>query len=587
MNVKWKFTLRLVGWFSCFGLILLTLAGGVFFWTINKLADIQSEKDFLYAGLTQLVDTVHAEGDNWRFDPKLLESLEKSGGWLQRVDESGKVTDAFFTPPDVPDSYNPGELNAYWLGRLPFPYKLSIWIQIKDGVTHTLIYGMKDQEDQFFQLLVEKGQQNGSDIRLPAELLEKLQEQEGWLQLLDEKGAEVASVNKPQAAISDFSAPEMILRSIYPERYGAQLFSHYDVGTKQTWVLSTPLAGYAPGEQPSLLPEALVLAKGIGALVVAAMLLLLLMSYWFGNRIGSPVVHVLNWLRLLGKGQYVEPSDLHGKPRSRNRKGRRKRKFHVYGEVIHSLESLSDTLHQNEQLRKETERLRDEWIAGVSHDLKTPLSSIKGYAHMLETDSYEWTTDEIRSFSKVMLDKSSHMEALINDLTLTYQLRSGEKPPSQESVEMNGYLADIISDFAQHPFYREGAVHFVPADRPVHLTLYRPWFHRIVDNLVANALLHNRPGTTLTISLEGKPTGGATITFSDNGDGMDEQTALRLFDRYFRGTDSESRVEGTGLGMAVSKALAEALGASIEVETAIGEGTSIRVIWLKQEQERF
>lgn len=171
------------------------------------------------------------------------------------------------------------------------------------------------------------------------------------------------------------------------------------------------------------------------------------------------------------------------------------------------------------------------------------------------------------------------MDALINDLTLTYHLRSGGKAPSEEVVEMNEYLTDVLRETAQHPLYSEEMIHFVSSDKSVFLTIYKPWFQRIVDNLVANAFLHNRTGTTLTVSLKVQDSGGVIITFTDNGEGMDEQTAGRLFERYFRGTDSESRAEGTGLGMAVSKALAEALGASIELNTRIGEGTSIRISW--------
>ncbi len=570
MNVKWRLTLRLVGWLACFGLILLSLAGVVFYWIISQLIQIQAERDFQSVGLSQLVDTVRAEGDNWRFDPKLLETLKGTRGWLQRIDESGKVTDAFFTPPDVPDSYDPGELNDYLLQKRPFPYQLTIWIQIKNGITHTLLYGISDQGDGFLRLLAKTGERSGSEILLPAETLERLKRQNAWLQLLDAGGVEIASVNKPDKAISKFSVSEMVLRSIYPDRYGSEMLTQYNPDTRETWVLNTALPGYERGEKPTLPPEFRVLAIGMGALVVAAMLLLLFLSYWFGNRIGSPVVHVLNWLRLLDKGQFIEPTNSHGKPRSQNRRGRRKSKYRVYGDVIHSLESLSGTLRRNEQLQKETEQMRDEWIAGVSHDLKTPLSSIKGYAHMLETDAYDWTTGEVRSFAKVILDKSSHMDALINDLTLTYHLRSGGKAPSEEVVEMNEYLTDVLRETAQHPLYSEEMIHFVSSDKSVFLTIYKPWFQRIVDNLVANAFLHNRTGTTLTVSLKVQDSGGVIITFTDNGEGMDEQTAGRLFERYFRGTDSESRAEGTGLGMAVSKALAEALGASIELNTNRG-----------------
>lgn len=81
-----------------------------------------------------------------------------------------------------------------------------------------------------------------------------------------------------------------------------------------------------------------------------------------------------------------------------------------------------------------------------------------------------------------------------------------------------------------------------------------------MDNLVANALLHNEKGTTLTVTIQSAGPNDIALAFSDNGKGMNEETASRLFERYYRGTDTESRTEGSGLGMAVTKALVEALG---------------------------
>ncbi|MBP1995527.1 sensor histidine kinase [Paenibacillus eucommiae] len=587
MNVKWRLTFRLIAWLAIVGLILSMLAAGALYWTYNQLSRIQAGREFESAGLYQLVQTIRTRGDDLQFDPELLEMVRQSGGWLQRIDENGKVTDAFFTPPDVPDSYGPGEFTAYWLGGSPFPYHLYLWIQEKNGVNHTLIYGLdkKDENQLQLQQLMEQGVIMGSTIRLPEELEEQIKLSGSWLQVVDAEGEELASVNTPAEAIGRFSVQELALRSVYPDRYGMKLITHYDKETGETWILSSPLPGYQPGEKPRMDPETRVLAVGIGTLLLAAMLVFVLFSYWFGHRFGSPIIHMMKWLRSLDEGSYAEPALPDGIPRSQNRLGKRKRKYRIYGDVIHSLDSLSGTLRRNERMRTETERMRDEWISGVSHDLKTPLSSIKGYAYMLEADSYDWTADEVRSFAKVILDKSLYLDDLINDLTLTYQLKSGGAAPSVEVVNMNEYMAEAVRESSNHPLYKEDSIRFMPADHPVCLALYKPWFQRIVDNLVANALLHNKEDTKLTISVQSAGNGDIIVTFTDDGEGMDEQTASRLFERYYRGLDTESRAEGTGLGMAVTKALVEGLGGMIEVNTAVGRGTSIRLVWKTEEPQ--
>ncbi|WP_283657888.1 sensor histidine kinase [Paenibacillus sp. RC343] len=121
---------------------------------------------------------------------------------------------------------------------------------------------------------------------------------------------------------------------------------------------------------------------------------------------------------------------------------------------------------------------------------------------------------------------------------------------------------------------------FRPAPVDIFVKLYTPWLERVINNLTANALLHNPPETTLTVSVISSEGGkGFTIEFADNGRGMDENTVSRLFERYYRGTNTSTTPNGTGLGMAVSKGLIEAMGGQITVDTALGKGTVIRLIW--------
>ncbi|WP_256762049.1 sensor histidine kinase KdpD [Cohnella sp. WQ 127256] len=579
MNIKSRLTLRLISWLVAVGVILFVLAGIVLNWTMNQLVRVEASREFNSAGLHQLIQNIQTREDKLQFDADILEQIRESGGWLQRIDDNGQVTDAFYTPADVPLSYGPGELTSYWSGKSPFPYQLYLWIQEKDGVVHTLLYGLKNRDDLLLEQIKEKGFARGSDIVLPQDIQDNLRSIGAWVQLLDAQGSELAAFNKPSGALDRYSVQELPLRTVYPDRYGTKLVSLYDQDTSMTWIVSSPLSGMEPGEVPLITPEQQVLVKSIGLLLLVALLVFILVSYWFGQQFGSPIVHVLKWLRLLGEGRYEEPVDSSGVPRSQNRKGRRKRKYRVYQDVIDSMNSLSQSLHHSEQLREDTERMREEWIAGVSHDLKTPLSSIKGYAHVLDNDSYEWTKEEMRSFAQIIIDKSSYMDELINDLTLTYKLRNGHGAPSVELVELNEYAALAIEEAANHPMYPEGNIRLIPLDTPVYILVYKPWFQRIVDNLVANALLHNENGTLLTISVQVPEPAHITLTFADNGKGMDEETAARLFERYYRGTDTESLAEGSGLGMAVTKALVEVLGGSIEVVTSIGQGTSLITRW--------
>ncbi len=584
MTVKSRLAVRLVAWLAVAGVLLFALAAVMLNWTNNQLSRIEATRQFESAGLYELIRTLQSEGGQLRFDPQLLELVREHGGWLQSLDEQGRVTESFYTPDDVPTVYGPGELTAYWLGKKPFPYALYLWIQEKDGVNYTLLYGMRNESGDLFRRIVAESSVQDRLLVVPEPLSSTLVRDSSWVQLLDASGRELASFNKPEGALDDYTPQELALRSIYPDRYGAAIDSHYDSESGLTWVISRPLAGATPGEEPTLTPENRVLAIGIGTIVLGAIVLFVLVSYAFGQRFGAPIVHLLKWLRGLGAGRYEEPANARGDARSRDRRGRRRRKYRVYGDVLESMEQLARTLQSNEKLAADTERLRNEWIAGVSHDLKTPLSSIKGYAHLLENGEYEWTAEEAREFARIISEKSAYLDDLINDLALTYRLKSGLGAPEAEIADLNECTASAIEDAVKDPRYLSNSLHFSAAANPVYISTFRPWFQRIIDNLIANALLHNEPGTTVTISVRRIGSAWASLTVSDNGKGMNEETAARLFERYYRGTDTDARPEGSGLGMAITKALAEGLGGVIDVDTAEGRGTTIVIRWpIRQE----
>nr|WP_275900739.1 HAMP domain-containing sensor histidine kinase [Paenibacillus periandrae] len=285
----------------------------------------------------------------------------------------------------------------------------------------------------------------------------------------------------------------------------------------------------------------------------------------------------MDWLQHLANDDYNEPTDRKGRPRSIHKNQKLKRRYRLFTEIFTSLSRLSDTLKRNDDVRIRLEKTREEWIAGVTHDLKTPLSSIFGYAHLLETDDYEWTREEVREFAAIIKEKASYMDAMIGDLSITYRLKNEAQPLSLERVEMNAFIERAIIRLLQDPRLSAANVTLTRMDQELSYPIDPGWFNRIIDNIVANAVLHNPPGTAVRISLSTQDDQGFVILVSDNGQGMDEATAELLFERYFRGTNTEENDQGTGLGLAIAKQLVLAHGGTIEVQSAYGAGTVIRM----------
>lgn len=242
--------------------------------------------------------------------------------------------------------------------------------------------------------------------------------------------------------------------------------------------------------------------------------------------------------------------------------------------MTESLVHLTDTLKRNEAERSRLEQTREEWITGVSHDLRTPLSSIKGYAHMLEADGYEWTPQEIQGCAAVMLNKAIYMDRLIEDLNMTYRLKNESQPLTLERTEMNEFIRRIIIQFVNNPLYVKTPISFVDAGNEIYFEIDKKWFTRVIENLFANAIKHNPEGTHVEVAVKKDENARLLVTIRDDGIGMDEETVQKLFNRSYRGTNTEES-SGTGLGLAISKQLVLAHGGSIDVNSTVGVGTEI------------
>ncbi|OAB28305.1 hypothetical protein PMSD_22515 [Paenibacillus macquariensis subsp. defensor] len=586
MNIKRKLTIRFVLQLATAGAFALLIAAVTLFWILGRLNDTLISRDFASVGLAQLVESSELGKEGIRFAPHLLEQVKKNGGWLQSLDENGQVEQSYNAPKDVPKKYAPGEFLSYSTGATPFPYQIYLWIQEKDGRTFTLLYGVSNDMGTLLDQVSSQGSlsPNGM-LMLPIDVTTRLKHLDGYVQLLDANGSELAAFNRPASAPKTYTLQELALRTMYNERYGFHLSSVYVNESELTWVVSLPNSFGKPISDSWLLSaEARTIFIGIFVMFSAILLSFLLLSLWQAHRFGVPLLHILTWLDELGNAVYQEPVDHRGIHRSRMRSGKWKRRYRIFADVMYSIDKLSGTLQKDQALRQQTDNMREEWIAGITHDLKTPLVSIKGYAHLLAEPQYDWTAEEIRKFSGTMLEKSAHMDMLINDLAMSYRLKSGVRPPESEEIELNNWLQEALKQAVNNPFYKKEAIVYNPSPTDITVNLYTPWLERIINNLVANALLHNPSDTILTVSvMPDKGGNGLTIQFTDNGTGMDENTANRLFERYYRGTNTSSTPNGTGLGMAVSKGLIEAMGGQIIVDTALGKGTVISLIWGKDE----
>ena len=295
---------------------------------------------------------------------------------------------------------------------------------------------------------------------------------------------------------------------------------------------------------------------------------------WFGWYIGSPLLFIMKWIDQLANEDF---SRLNDSQKIYKRNGKLKMRFRLYQEVIVQLDYMRAQLEQAGIERLQLEKDKRNWIAGISHDLKTPLTYIKGYATLLLNPSYHWSEEEQRSFIQEIDDKSTHMEHLVEDINLAIRFDGSQSVPIHKTEKniiqfVQQILADVSNDLRAKKHHFELQIKTDQTDLHFDSNLLK----RALVNIYMNAVIHNVSSVRIKTTVK-KRESLLIIEVQDNGIGMTEETQQNLFHQYFRGTPTEQNSEGTGLGMAIVKSLIEAHGGSIGVESELQRGTKFIV----------
>ena len=230
------------------------------------------------------------------------------------------------------------------------------------------------------------------------------------------------------------------------------------------------------------------------------------------------------------------------------------------------------------QMTAEVERqqtaLRD-FLANVSHDLQTPLTSINGFSQALMDDVVEGGESR-RNAYRIIEDESRRLLRLVEGLLDMSRIEAGQVQVERKPVEV-GLLLDHVGELftlrAQELDVRLVVQPSTVAD------VLGDWdrLDQVLGNLVDNALRHTPPGGVVELSARVESEASVGIAVADTGVGIAEEMIPNLFDRYYK-SDRPGSQGGTGLGLAIARELVQAQGGAIQVSSAEGEGTTFRVI---------
>lgn len=241
-------------------------------------------------------------------------------------------------------------------------------------------------------------------------------------------------------------------------------------------------------------------------------------------------------------------------------------------------------LHDITDIRR-LEKMRSDFVANVSHELKTPVTSVRGFSETLLSGEVK-DEETVRQFLTIIHDESQRLDRLIRDLLNLSKIERQEIPLNVEKINLTELVHETAVTLQGSAAQKQTNLILPKEDRAVILEADRDRIRQIILNLIANGINYTHEGGTIEVSLR-ENIYEIRLIVTDDGIGIPEESLGRIFERFYRVDKARSRHSGgTGLGLAIVKHLIESHKGRIEIESAEDEGTTITVILPKTQEQR-
>ena len=241
------------------------------------------------------------------------------------------------------------------------------------------------------------------------------------------------------------------------------------------------------------------------------------------------------------------------------------------GQIVGAVAMIEDIT----ELRK-LEQMRTDFTATVSHELKTPLTSIRGFVETLQAGAIN-NPEMAQKFLNIIMMEANRLTRLVNDILSISKLESGDTEVSLGRLRLDKMADDVCEMLKIHAKEKQVDLSINENGEPIYVWGNNDRVEQLLINLIENAIKYNQPGGTVRVSVYGTEK-NAYLLVSDTGIGIAEEHIPRLFERFYRVDKGRSRsMGGTGLGLAIVKHIVVSMGGTIEVHSKLGEGTEFSV----------
>lgn len=218
------------------------------------------------------------------------------------------------------------------------------------------------------------------------------------------------------------------------------------------------------------------------------------------------------------------------------------------------------------------ETLRSDFVSNVSHEMKTPLSVIRNYAQLLESDDV--SDSERKEYAKAIDDASKRLSSLVVNILKLNKLENQQIYPEVRNYDLSEQLCECLLGF-ENEWERKGIEIETDIADEIYINADPELLMLVWQNLISNAVKFTDKGGTVSLSCS-ENDGCTVVSVKDTGCGMDEDTGRHIFEKFYQG-DTSHASKGNGLGLALVKRIIDITGAEISVESVLGSGSTFTV----------
>lgn len=434
-------------------------------------------------------------------------------------------------------------------------------VYIFNMVSHKNTITLKNSPETFVRNFEKYMYDDNGILALSEEGYELLQESGAWIQVLNDYGEEISNINSPSDVPKKYTPFDMVNDYKYEERPYINFMLEKNLRSGHVNViLALPNNNIERVTLNFSLDSVMYQSKIIIIItLIIDAIIALIFGYLFSRKLTKPISEIITNIDILSKGNY----NLYTKEKG------------IYKAVFENINDLSSTLRENDNQRKELESMREDWLANITHDIKTPLASIQGYAEIISDKDYEFTRDEMQEYTEIIYSKSKYIKELVDELNLSTRLKNNALSLNKQNTNLVALLRNVVIDILNDSRYENRNIEFNSNIDVIEKEVDVMLLKRALTNLIFNAVVHNNESVQVKVDI--KKIDKINISIKDNGNGINTKDLEHIFDRYYRGTNTGEAHKGSGLGMAISKEIINNHGGEIQINSKLGCGTEILI----------